>query len=103
MTIPTITYLDEQGILSKECTHKMEDKTLLKGYQTMVLTRMIDDRMITLQRQGTITFAMSSKGEEACAVASAAALKMEDWMYPQYRELGIMFWRGYTPQASHVL
>lgn len=64
----------------------------------MCLTRQIDDRMITLQRQGTISFAMSSKGEECCAVASAAALKMSDWMYPQYREAGIVFWRGMSPQ-----
>ena len=64
----------------------------------MVLTRHIDERMVTLQRQGTITFAMSSRGEEGCAVASAAALQLEDWMYPQYREAGIIFWRGFTPQ-----
>lgn len=64
----------------------------------MMLTRYVDDRMVTLQRQGTITFAMSSLGEEACSVASAAALNIEDWMYPQYREAGIMFWRGFTIQ-----
>ncbi len=62
----------------------------------MTTTRLVDDRMITLQRQGIITFAMSALGEEACSVASAAALEMQDWMYPQYREAGIMFWRGFT-------
>lgn len=62
----------------------------------MLTTRMVDERMITLQRQGLITFALSSKGEEACAVASAAALEMCDWLYPQYREAGVMFWRGFT-------
>ncbi len=70
---------------------------LLKGYRTMVLARLIDERMITLQRQGTITFAMSARGEEACSVASTAALSMEDWIYPQYRENGAIFWRGCTP------
>ena len=30
--------------------------------------------------------------------ASAAALDPGDWMYPQYRESGIIFWRGYTTQ-----
>lgn len=71
---------------------------LIKGYEDMVLTRHIDERMVTLQRQGIITFAISSKGEEACAVAAAAALTPGDWLYPQYREAGIMFWRGATPQ-----
>ncbi len=98
MKIPTITYLSPKGVLSKKCTHGIAIDTLVKGYQTMCLTRHIDERMITLQRQGTITFAMSSKGEECCAVASAAALEMQDWMYPQYREAGIVFWRGMTPQ-----
>ncbi len=94
----TVAYLNEKGVLSRSCKHKISDPVLLKGYQAMLLTRHIDERMITLQRQGTITFAMSSKGEEACAVASAAALEMQDWLYPQYREAGIMFWRGFTPE-----
>lgn len=64
----------------------------------MLKTRYVDERMVTLQRQGTITFAMSAFGEEACSVASAAALDIEDWMYPQYREAGIMFYRGFTIQ-----
>lgn len=98
MKIPTITYLNLKGHLSKKCTFSISDDVLVKGYQVMCLTRHIDDRMITLQRQGTITFAMSSKGEECCAVSSAAALEMQDWMYPQYREAGIVFWRGMTPQ-----
>lgn len=97
MAIETISYLNPEGNL-ENCTHNISDDVLLKGYRTMCLTRHIDDRMVTLQRQGTITFAMSSKGEEACAVASAAALEPQDWMYPQYREAGTIFWRGYTPQ-----
>ncbi|HRD56031.1 MAG TPA: thiamine pyrophosphate-dependent dehydrogenase E1 component subunit alpha, partial [Parachlamydiaceae bacterium] len=31
-----------------------------------------------------------------CSVGSAAALQLADWMYPQYRESGIIFWRGLT-------
>jgi pyruvate dehydrogenase E1 component alpha subunit len=95
--IPIIAYLNAKGELSSFCKHGIADSVLLKGYRAMCLTRHIDDRMITLQRQGVITFAMSSKGEECCAVASAAALKKEDWLYPQYREAGIAFWRGMAP------
>jgi 2-oxoisovalerate dehydrogenase E1 component alpha subunit len=92
----TISYLNEDGELSSNCKDDIPDDVLLKGYKTMLMTRLIDDRMVTLQRQGTITFAMSSKGEEACAVATAAALQLEDWIYPQYREDGVIFWRGFT-------
>lgn len=62
----------------------------------MIRTRIVDERMLLLQRQGAISFAMSSMGEEACAVGSAAALDLADWMYPQYRESGILFWRGFS-------
>ncbi len=99
MKIPTVAYLDPKGVLSRSCRTKIPDKVLLKGYRTMCLTRHNDERMITLQRQGTISFAMSSKGEECCAVASAAALKSVDWMYPQYREAGIAFWRGMSVEG----
>ncbi|MBS4167939.1 thiamine pyrophosphate-dependent enzyme [Parachlamydia sp. AcF125] len=98
MQISTISYLNENGVLSRECQHSIPEEVLVRGYETMLLTRSIDERMITLQRQGSVSFALSSSGEEACAVASAAALSMEDWMYPQYREVGVMFWRGYTVQ-----
>jgi pyruvate dehydrogenase E1 component alpha subunit len=95
MSIPTITYLNEQGNLTPNYTPTLSNDILLRAYRIMTLTRHVDERMITLQRQGSITFAMSSLGEEACAVGSAAALTIEDWMYPQYREAGIMFWRGF--------
>ncbi len=98
MTFPTLSYLNEKGELSSACKIKVSNEILVKAYKTMVLTRHIDERMVTLQRQGTISFALSSLGEEACSVASAAALSSDDWLYPQYRECGIMFWRGFTPQ-----
>lgn len=98
MEFKTISYLSEDGKLSSDYKPVISDADLVKGYRTMMITRLVDDRMITLQRQGTISFAMSSLGEEACAAASAAALEMQDWMYPQYREAGIMFWRGFSIQ-----
>lgn len=93
-----ISYLNTDGVLSNECQHTIPDAELVRGYEIMLLTRHIDERMVTLQRQGAISFAMTSYGEEGCIVASAAALTLEDWLYPQYREDGVMFWRGYTPQ-----
>lgn len=96
--IPTISFLDNEGNLSPECLKVPPDDVLLKGYRAMLLTRHVDERMLTLQRQGMIPFSLRSLGEEACAVASAAALEMADWLYPQYREIGVMFWRGASLQ-----
>ena len=91
-------FLSEEGKVLKPLSFPLSDEELLKGYLAMVKTRHVDERMLTLQRQGVISFAMSSKGEEACAVASAQALKPDDWMYPQYRESGILFFRGFSIQ-----
>jgi 2-oxoisovalerate dehydrogenase E1 component alpha subunit len=96
--IHTLQYLDEEGNLSSKFSGRIEKPTLIKIYETMLRTRHIDERMINLQRQGSISFAMSSLGEEGCIVASAAALEMGDWIYPQYREMGAIFWRGLTPE-----
>lgn len=93
-----ITYLNEEGELSSSFQKVIPERDLLKAYKTMLVTRLVDERMLILQRQGSITFALSSLGEEACAVGSAAALTLDDWMYPQYREVGVMFWRGFTIQ-----
>lgn len=90
----TITYLQPDGHLTKPCPDA--EPYALKALQTMIRTRIVDERMLLLQRQGAISFAMSSLGEEACAVGSAAALDIADWMYPQYREAGILFWRGFS-------
>lgn len=98
MTIETIMHLDELGNLSSSCSHTIPEEILLRGYKTLICNRLVDARMITLQRQGTITFATSSRGEEAAVIASTAVLDMEDWIYPQYRESGVMFWRGRTLQ-----
>ena len=75
-----IRYLDETGKLSPDYKQTLPADLAIKGYKTMLLTRLLDERMITLQRQGMITFAMSALGEEACAVASAAALESGDWI-----------------------
>lgn len=98
LKIPEVSYLRPNGKLSTKCKTTIDDATLVEALRIMLRTRHVDERMITLQRQGVISFAMSSRGEECCAVASAAALKGVDWIFPQYREQGALFWRGFSIQ-----
>jgi 2-oxoisovalerate dehydrogenase E1 component alpha subunit len=42
---------------------------------------------------------MTSAGEEAAVVASAAALAPGDPIFSQYREHGALMWRGFSPAA----
>lgn len=89
------SFLQENGSLREGVSASIPEDLLLKGYRTMVETRIVEDRMVTLQRQGMVSIVLTSKGEEAIAVASAAALEDDDIIYPQYREHGTLFWRGF--------
>lgn len=72
-----------------------------KLYAAMVRTRIVDERLVTLQRQGRIGFHIGSLGEEACILASAAAMRDQDWIFPCYREFGALLWRG-MPLQTYV-
>lgn len=73
------------------------DATLLRVFDVMTKTRLFDDRMMRLQRQGRLGFYMKSIGEEASHFA-AGPLRTSDWIFPSYREQGAWLWRGYTVQ-----
>jgi 2-oxoisovalerate dehydrogenase E1 component alpha subunit len=75
---------------------EITDEAALKLYRGMLQVRLVDDRMMKLQRQGRLGFAMSSLGEEATHFGAAYALRDSDWIFPSYREPGVFFWRGYT-------
>lgn len=74
---------------------KLDPDTLRKILRDMVTVRFFDDRMYRAQRQGKTSFYMKSTGEEAVAVAAAAALDREDMNFPTYRQQGLLVARGY--------
>src|SRR5262249_25988358 len=63
--------------------------------------RMLDQRMLTLQRQGRIRFYGTASGEEAAIVGSAYALKKDDWIFPALRQGGAALMRGY-PLVQYI-
>jgi pyruvate dehydrogenase E1 component alpha subunit len=67
-------------------------------YRTMLLARAVDERCLTLQRQGRIGFYVPVMGQEAAQVACAWALDPADWIFPAYRELGLALVRGVTAE-----
>jgi len=69
--------------------------TLLHMHRTMRLVRTLDDRLMTMQRQGRVGFYGEARGQEAAVVGSAAALRDEDWILPALRESGAALYRGY--------
>jgi 2-oxoisovalerate dehydrogenase E1 component alpha subunit len=80
-------------------------------YQDMFKLNVIDKILYDSQRQGRISFYMTNFGgkllvshakliililEEGCHIGSAAALRDDDLVYGQYREAGVLMWRGFT-------
>lgn len=79
----------------------LEEGDLLALYRHMLLVRLLDERMVALQRQGRIGFYGEARGEEAAVIGSAYALEAEDWIYPALRQGGAALLRGY-PLRTYV-
>lgn len=73
----------------------LADDELLRIYREMRFLRLLDARMIALQRQGRIGFYGSCTGQEAVVVGAARAIEREDWVFPALRESGVMLVRGF--------
>lgn len=72
------------------------EKFSLDMYLSMLKLNIMDGILYEAQRQGRISFYMTSLGEEASTVCSAAALNPQDWVFGQYREAGVLMWRGFS-------
>jgi pyruvate dehydrogenase E1 component alpha subunit len=68
---------------------------LLRAYREIKRLRLLDARMILLQRQGRVGFYGACTGQEATPIATALALEPDDWVFPALRESVIMLVRGF--------
>ncbi|MEP3655694.1 MAG: thiamine pyrophosphate-dependent enzyme [Litorimonas sp.] len=73
---------------------KIPAETLRKALRDIAMTRAMDERMFTMQRQGKMSFYMKSTGEEAVSVGHSLALQDSDMVFPTYRQQGILINRG---------
>ncbi|MFN3335242.1 MAG: thiamine pyrophosphate-dependent dehydrogenase E1 component subunit alpha, partial [Caldilinea sp.] len=70
-----------------------------KLYYWMLLTRVFDETMVTMWKQGRgVGGAFSQRGHEAISVGAAYALTPDDVIAPMHRDLGAYLLRGITPQ-----
>ncbi len=91
--------IHEDGSYDASLEPKLPEESLKALYRGLVLTRTLDVRMLSLQRQGRIGFYVPSSGEEAVQIGSVAALAPEDWVFPAYREPGSALWRGFALES----
>ena len=90
--------LRDDGTLDLATDPKLSLEQVLSLYRAMVRTRRIDERLVSLQRQGRIGFHIGSLGEEASILGSAFALRKQDYIFPAYREFGAALLRGFPLQ-----
>jgi len=84
---------------------ELSSEELLAMYRVMVFTREFNEFTVMLQRQGRISFFLSSSGQEATQIGTAIHLRKEDWVFSAYREHAIAFLRGATAKDmySHLI
>jgi 2-oxoisovalerate dehydrogenase E1 component alpha subunit len=95
LTTDLVRVLGDDGKAVGAWDPKLDPETLRKMLRDMVTVRIFDDRMYRAQRQGKTSFYMKATGEEAIAVAAAAALDRDDMHFPTYRQQGLLIARGY--------
>lgn len=94
MSPELVSVMGGTGIAASAPPPPLPPDRLLEIYRVMVLTRLLDDRAMKLQRQGRIGFYVPAMGQEASHIGTAAALSADDWVFPSYRDPGIALLRG---------
>jgi 2-oxoisovalerate dehydrogenase E1 component alpha subunit len=80
------------------------DADLLREmFRQMMRSRVLDERMWLLNRQGRAPFWISGMGHEAIQVALGLNMRAgHDWLAPYYRDLALTLMLGMTPK-DHLL
>jgi pyruvate dehydrogenase E1 component alpha subunit/2-oxoisovalerate dehydrogenase E1 component alpha subunit len=84
----------EDGTAPEAATAWIDAARARELYRGMLTIRIVDQRLMALQRQGRVGFYGEALGQEAAVVGSAAALEPQDWLVPALREAGAGLFRG---------
>ena len=84
----------DDGSTEPSLDPRLSEADAVRMYRAMMQERILDTRMLALQRQGRIGFYGPSLGQEAAIVGAAIATAPEDWIVPQYREPAAALLRG---------
>jgi len=91
----TLQILNEEGeVVNESAMPDLSDEQLQELMTRMVYTRILDQRSISLNRQGRLGFYAPTAGQEASQLASQFALEKEDFILPGYRDVPQLIWHG---------
>jgi 2-oxoisovalerate dehydrogenase E1 component len=72
----------------------LSPEKLIALYKSILLPRMIEEKMLVLLRQGKISKWFSGIGQEAISVGVTAAMQQDEWIMPLHRNLGVFTGRN---------
>ena len=102
--VDDIRVLDERGeIINPDLDPGLCDDELMRVYRAMVLTRLLDKRMLAMQRQGRMGTFAPNLGQEALQIGQVYPLSKDDWYAPAYRSFGAQVWRGWPMERLLLL
>ena len=70
----------------------------VKGmYRYMLMTRLVSERILQLNRMGRTPFGAGTDGHEAAQIGAAWCIRRgKDWTVPYYRDMGVAFVLGFS-------
>lgn len=73
---------------------QLTNAQLIDFYKSLLMPRLIEEKMLILLRQGKVGKWFSGIGQEAISVGATLALHEEDWILPLHRNLGVFTTRN---------
>jgi 2-oxoisovalerate dehydrogenase E1 component alpha subunit len=90
-TADPVAVIDESGTWVAPFACDLDDDTLRVMYRHLLLGRLLDERLVRLQRLGKTSFVAPVAGHEAAQVGIAHAVEVgRDWLYPYYRDTALV-------------
>ena len=102
--------LNEKGeVIRPDLMPDLTDEQLVELMERMVYVRVLDQRSISLNRQGRLGFYAPTAGQEASQLASHYAMEKEDFVLPGYRDVpqivfhGLPLYKAFLWSRGHYL
>lgn len=93
----TLQLLSADGQLSSDAVPPLDAGTAKETLAWMLLSKLVDERAFSLQRQGRMGTYSAVRGQESSVMGSCIALDpSRDWIVPQYREMPGLLRHGVT-------
>lgn len=86
--------LDEEGRADPARVPALPTDRLVRLYEGMLTSRVLDEQLLPLQRQGRISHYFEARGQEAGPMAAAQAMAPTDYFVQGLRESAAALYRG---------